>query len=344
MKLTELGRMIIVSIFLTLGLTNIAVSAETLSKEAEPAAFSSQFRPFSKTSPWNTPIPTNAPVDPNSEKMIVMLSSNAGSLSANITKWTVPVFTIDSQRAPRLDVKTTSSCLNPRVDPDGNNIAEGLPIPVDVWPDPSADGHLVLVDIYKRLCWDYSRFVRISDTKVTASRIDVWDLDGPGYRDPFTGNKWWTCGARGSGTPLLGGLLRPEEVQAGEIRHALAFGCPINRRSRSLDTGEELCSPPAQRTDGEGIGAQYIPEGARLQLDPALDLQTLKLSPGTLVIARALQVYGMFDVDSASTCSLYFQNVGADRGKWRQIGDFMDLQNIPLNRFRVLKCEIVERK
>ena len=343
-KLIQMGRTVIVATFLALALIMTVVSGETPSKKAEPAAFSSQFRPFSKTSPWNTPIPTNALVDPDSEKMIEMLNSNARSLSANIRKWTVPVFSIDSARSPRLNVRSSSGCLNPRVDPDGHNIAENLPIPDDVWPDPSEDGHMVLVDIYKRTCWDYARFERISSTEITASRIEVWELDGPGYREPFAGPNWWTCGARGSGTPLLGGLLRPEEVLKGDIRHALAFGCPVNRKSTSPDTKEELCSPPAQRTDGEGIGTQYIPEGARLQLDPALDLDTLKLSPGTLVIAKALQVYGMYNVDSASTCSLYFQNVGTDGGKWNQIGNFMDLQNIPLNRFRVLKCEIVVRK
>jgi hypothetical protein len=344
MKLTGLYGITVVASLLGAGVTGTAASAEALSKMAEPAVFSSQFRPFSNTSPWNTPIPTNALADPDSDKMIAMLSSNAMSLSANIRKWTVPVFIIDSARSPRLNVKSSSGCLNPRVDPHGQNLAEHLPIPADVWPDPSEDGHMVLVDIYKRVSWDYARFVRLSSTAVTASRIDVWDLDGPGYREPFAGPNWWTCGARGSGTPLLGGLLRPEEVQAGVIRHALAFGCPVNRRSVSPDTLEELCSPPAQRTDGEGIGAQYIPEGARLQLDPELDLQTLKLSPGTRVIARALQIYGMYNVDNASTCSLYFQNVGADGGKWNQIGNFMDVQNIPLSRFRVLKCEIVVRK
>jgi len=202
----------------------------------------------------------------------------------------------------------------------------------------------VLVDIYQRKCWDYSRFLRISTTEVTANRIDTWDLDGPGYREPFSGTNWWTCGARGSGTPLLGGLLRPEEVQAGVIRHALAFGCPVNRRAGTPGSKEEVCSPPAQRTDGEGIGSQYIPEGARLQLDPSLDLQTLNLSPAVLVIARALQVYGMYNVDNASTCSLYFQNVGADGGKWKHIDDFEDLRKLPLSRFRVLKCALVVRE
>lgn len=311
---------------------------------AEPAVLSSRFRPFSPASPWNTPIPTNAAVDPDSDAMITMLSSNSRTLGANIRKWSVPVFIIDAARTPRVNVRTTSECLNPRVDPDRNNIAEGLPIPANVWADPAGDGHLALVDLSQRTCWDYSRFRRKPSGEVTASRIDIWDLDGPGYRAPFEGTNWWACGARGSGTPLLGGLLRPEEVQAGVIRHALAFGCPVNRRARVPGSKEEVCSPPAQRTDGEGIGGQYIPEGARLQLDPALDLQTLNLSPAVLAVARALQVYGMYTVDNASTCSLYFQNVGSDGGKWKHIDDFADLRKLPLSRFRVLKCTLVVRE
>jgi hypothetical protein len=343
MKLTGSGTTALLTILLAILLIGTAQAAENR-KLAEPAVFSSHFRPFSATSPWNTPVPTNAVVDPDSGAMITMLSSNARTLGANIRKWSVPVFIIDAARTRRVNVRTTSECLNPRVDPDRDNIAERLPIPANVWADPAGDGHLTLVDLYQRKCWDFSRFVRISATEVTANRIDIWALDGPGYREPFSGTNWWTCGARGSGTPLLGGLLRPEEVQAGVIRHALAFGCPVNRRARSPDSGEEVCSPPAQRTDGEGIGNQYIPEGALLQLDPDLDLQTLKLSPAVLVIARALQVYGMYNVDNASTCSLYFQNVGADGGKWNQIDDFSDLRKIPLDRFRVLKCDIVARK
>lgn len=343
MKPTGSGGTARLASLLTVLLVNTAAAAAERTQTAEPAVFSSQFRPFSATSPWNTPIPTNAPVDPDSEAMITMLSSNGRTLGANIRKWSVPVFIIDATRTPRVNVRTTSECLHPRVDPDQNNVAERIPIPANVWADPAADGHLALVDLLQRKCWDFSRFRRTSAGEVTASRIDVWDLDGPGYREPFVGPNWWTCGARGSGTPLLGGLLRPEEVQAGVIRHALAFGCPVNRRATSPGSGEELCSPPAQRTDGEGWGRQYIPEGALLQLDPNLDLQALDLPPAVFAIARALQVYGMYNVDNASTCSLYFQNVGADGGKWNHIGNFSELKKIPLTRFRVLKCPIVVR-
>ncbi|MEI8352866.1 MAG: hypothetical protein WCG36_11225, partial [bacterium] len=223
MKLKGSGGAAMLASLLVLLLIDTTTVAGERTQMAEPAVFSSRFRPFSSTSPWNTPIPTNAVVDPDSEAMITMLSSNARTLSANIRKWSVPVFIIDAARTPLVNVRTTSECLNPRVDPDRNNIAEGLPIPANVWADPAGDGHLALVDISQRKCWDYSRFRRKSSGEVTANRVDIWDLDGPGYREPFEGTNWWTCGARGSGTPLLGGLLRPEEVQAGVIRHALAF-------------------------------------------------------------------------------------------------------------------------
>ena len=47
-----------------------------------------------------------------------------------------------------------------------------------------------------------------------------------------------------------------------------------------------------------------IPEGARVQLDPALDLDSLSLTPWQKVIARALQRYGMYLADTAGTTSL----------------------------------------
>jgi hypothetical protein len=49
---------------------------------------------------------------------------------------------------------------------------------------------------------------------------------------------------------------------------------------------------PAQRTDGTG-GPLTLPEGARLRLDPTLDLSTLHLPPAALALAEAAQRYGI---------------------------------------------------
>jgi hypothetical protein len=61
---------------------------------------------------------------------------------------------------------------------------------------------------------------------------------------------------------------------------------------------------PATSSDGQSSGADTIPEGARLQLDPSLDLSTLGLQPWQRTIARALQQYGMFVGDTGDTVGL----------------------------------------
>ncbi len=302
------------------------------------------FRPFSDTSPWNTPIPEKPEVDRFSDLMINHLKHKAKTLRGNITKWTVPVFVVDIETSHRKDVKTIAKDINPIVDPDRDGVASKLPVPEGVWPDPEKDGHMVLVDPKARKSWDFSRAQLMPDGSWIASMIDTWDLDGSGYREPFHADYWWTYGARGSGFPLIAGLIRPEEIEKGEIRHALVCATPINRKTTYPEGKPQLCSPPASRTDGEGIGYEYIPEGARLQLDPKLNLDSLNLSPATKVIAKAMQIYGMYNGDNASDFSIYFQNLGTDGGKWKKYNFLSDLKNIPVEKFRVLKGNVVSKK
>jgi hypothetical protein len=299
-----------------------------------------EFRAFNSNSVWNTPIPADAEVDPDSAAMIAKLESKCSRLKVSVDKWTFPLHVIDASQCPRVDVKTTSEVLFESVDPDGNGIAEGLPIPEGIWADPGGDGHMILADPVLRKSWEFSRARRNDQGVWEASRIDVWDLDGPGCRSPFPGRLWWTSGAIGAGMPLIAGLARPEEIEAGEIRHALLCATPVNRKSVRLGGKRELC-PPASRTDAGYIGRRYIPQGARLQLDPALDLETLDLSPAAKVVAKAMQKYGLYVGANCPDFKILFQNLGPDRGKWRHLAVRDDLHKIPVNRFRVLKCAVV---
>ncbi|MBF0565697.1 MAG: hypothetical protein HQK89_10675 [Nitrospirae bacterium] len=299
------------------------------------------FVAFSGTSPWNTPLPANPTIDPNSSSMISTLTKKINTINGNFVKWTVPLFVIDSQAAPKVTV-TGSGPFDPAVDPNGTGIATGIPIPVGVWPDPSTDGHMLLVDPVAKKSWDFSR-AQLTATGWVASTIAVWDLTGPGYRTAFTGNYWWKYGSRGSGFPLIAGLIRPEEIAAGVINHALIFAGPINRLGLTSGGKTQLCSPSASRTDGTMYGSQYLLEGARLQLDPALNLDTLNLSPATKIIAKAMQKYGMFNGDNASDISIYFENLGADGGAWKNYNFFSDLSKIPVGKFRVISCNVIQK-
>ena len=108
--------------------------------------------------------------------------------------------------------------------------------------------------------------------------------------------------ARASGFPLIAGLIRPEEIEAGRIEHALVFAY---QRGRS-----ELFSPAskAQATTYEMNNRIGIPMGEGIQLDPSINVDTLHLNPACKIIAKALQEYGAFNGDYAGVTVLYADN------------------------------------
>ena len=349
--------LIIGAIFILLANFNLAYRVKegrTTSDGYLGMSLPADFQIFSNESPWNTPIPSDAEVDENSDLMIqnlwdtlIDLGYKHPSLRASYKIWTSPLHVIDSDKCTKIDIPTTDPGGNLywTVDPDGNGIAENIPMPEEAWQDPSDDGHMILVDPYKKIAWEFSKAQKLSDGKWIVSCIDKWDLNGLGYRPPFVGPYWWKCGVRGSGTPYIGGLLRVEELEAGKINHALAVSTPVNRRkiSENAEWGCELCSP-ASRTDGWGIGPQFIPEGARIQLNPNLDLDSLNLSEDAKIVARALQKYGAYVVDNARGFPIYFQNLGPDGGKWNEHPGLFDIVKIPLDEFRILKTDIIVKE
>jgi hypothetical protein len=77
--------------------------------------------------------------------------------------------------------------------------------------------------------------------------------------------------------------------------------------------------------------------GARIQLDPALDVSTLGLSSAGLTVARALQRYGAFIGDFSGAVSLY-ADASPDASAYFGAGILNNstASRIPLNRFRVM--------
>jgi len=138
--------------------------------------------------------------------------------------------------------------------------------------------------------------------------------------------------ARGSGFANLAGLIWPQELRARKIRHALMFSYPHTSALGAV--------APATETDGQNTRADALPEGARLQLDPSLDLSSLRLRPYERTIARALQRYGMYLGDTGGSLALYAvhpQSYASDRYAGLFPAEaYPDLPSIPVDRFRVL--------
>jgi hypothetical protein len=104
----------------------------------------------------------------------------------------------------------------------------------------------------------------------------------------------------GTGLPLLGGLIRAEELRRGRIDHALAMAIPA---ARAADW-----SWPAQRTDGSSTDRNAIPEGTRFRLPADLDVNSLSAPSAVRATALAVQRYGMVVRDGAGSVVFYAED------------------------------------
>jgi len=122
-----------------------------------------------------------------------------------------------------------------------------------------------------------------SVTSWEAKNGAVFDLNSNGSRPAG-----WTS-ADAAGLPIFPGLVRYDEVAAGEIRHALRFTlAPGYTRKAYVH--------PARHWASSNTGSQYAPFGMRVRLKANVDITGFP--PVVQVIARALKRYGMLMADN----------------------------------------------
>jgi hypothetical protein len=251
-----------------------ATSAATAVVQAAPASSpGSTSPPYSSGSPFNTPVPANPQIDPNSSGMISRLSQASGSVIA-VKGYSVPVFYADNM-TPRYDVQLTASWRSA-------DYLTGVPIPANAAAASGTDAHMVVVNLSTGCEYDFYK---------TAKTASGWQA-GWANAQPVTSPGVYPKGlsTRGSGFGLLAGLIQPAELQnadgtVGHIPHALIFSSPFVKEG-----GPVL---PATESDGHDTAANAIPEGARVQLNPAFDESTLAKGYER-AIARALKEYGAY--------------------------------------------------
>jgi hypothetical protein len=294
------------------------------------------WRPFADTSAWNTLIPANASVDPNSTTLVTDLSSIAGQTEfwINIQDYSVPVYWVDSTMMPNVIVTTSLGGTGFRTGAANDSVAGGTgpaPIPAGAMAAVGSDRHLAIVDRATRMEWGF--WDAAHATGWTAGQAATMDLAGSGARPPERNNPWWAGhGPRACGFALIAGLITVEEMRAGSIEHALVLAYP-HIRSRYYTQP----ASSAQGTTSDALATRGILCGGRVQLDPSLDLSTLGLSASGLIIARALQRYGAFVGDYSGSVSLYADESPDALVAWQ--GGLLangEAAKIPLARFRVL--------
>jgi hypothetical protein len=269
-----------------------------------PNGAGSPFRFFSPTSFWNETLPESAPLDPNSAAVVSAFAdevteaedAKAGP-SINTTLWSVPVYTVPADQPT---VKVTLERLSP--EPALQSAWNAVPLPADAQPAAGTDKHLVVWQPDTDRLWE---FWHLENTPTG------WQAQWGGAMEnalsdvgAYGPNAWSgataSWGSSATSLSVAGGLITLEDLEKGEINHALAIAIPNPRGG--------VYTTPAERTDGESTNPLSLPEGAHLRLDPHLNLTALHLPRLTLMMAEAAQRYGIVVRDHAANVAFFGQD------------------------------------
>ena len=245
---------------------------------------------------WNTPI-DQLPVHPSSSTWVSTIGATApvhsdfGSGTWNGFPIGIPFLTVPGTQTKYPATFTYQS------ESDPGPYAVPLTAPIE-----PGDGHAIAIDTTN--CVLYELYLASPQTASwKAGSGAIYNLQSDALR-PST----WTS-ADAAGLPIFPGLVRYDEVAAGEIRHAIRFTVPHTQR---------LYVWPARHQASSLTGVQYPPMGARFRLKASFDIS--KFSPHNQVILKALQLYGMMLADNGSAWYLS----GAPDPRW----DNTDLHNL----------------
>ena len=281
--------------------------------------------PYSPSSPWNTPIGPSPAYGPRA----AIREAAIGTITSDPTQYTFPVYEVDSgaRRVPvRLagwysDVTAGGRRLQTR-----RGATVDLPLPDGAEPAAGSDAQIVIIDRETGDEWGMWRAKRSADGTWRAENAYHYNVNWDGV--PPRARRGRPFLSRGAGVPYLAGLVRPCELRQGRIEHALAF---------AYDHASPRHVFPATKSDGNGSVATDLPEGSRLQLDPTLserDIEAWGCSGPCLVIARALQRYGMYVIDNAGRPKVMLEYEGT--AQWDGLVTSKTVSPIPDSAFRLV--------
>jgi hypothetical protein len=238
--------------------------------------------PFSSTSPWNYPIGTGARLDPRSGSCSRDIESNVYT-DVNAGSWSVAVYT----------AKITDPMTKVRADDQGNTVS--IRIPTSARPARPAysaggDAHMDIIDPTHH--WvDEMWQARLGRSGVHATSHTHNSLYGSGVG---------AGGERAYGGSAIGGLIRHQEVLANAIPHALAISLPDSEQAK----GPIWPATTEDSSDSRYRGHVHL--GTLAAIPSSVDINRLGLTTALgRAIARAAQLYGVYDVDSSDGAAFY---------------------------------------
>lgn len=244
---------------------------------------------FAKDSFWWKPLPASPPIASDSAAIVTnTLTPQVTRISLDRTSYTpqivlarntdpVVTFTFDASMGYTEHPQLISDHLT------------GIRIPVDAAPAAGTDQEVCIYNVDTRQYTDIWHATRTDATHweaAYAGTIPDASVSNGVHTVPF--------GATASGLAFLPGMVGPDELAEGWIGHVIGIGLPRACLNNAV-------SAPANRTDGEGTGANLISEGQRLILPRTVNVDSLGLTRTGKIIARAAQEFGLIVWDRGET-------------------------------------------
>jgi hypothetical protein len=231
---------------------------------------------------WNTPVDT-LPLHTNSAAYVNAIGANAtlhpdfGSGTWNGGPIGIPFITVAGSQLP-----VAVACeYADESDPGPYPIPPDAPI--EGGAASAGDRHVLVIDRDRCVLYELFAAYPQTDGSWRAGSGAVFNLNSNALRPAG-----WTS-ADAAGLPILAGLVRYEEVEAGEIRHALRLTAPRTRRAYTW---------PARHYASSATDPSLPAMGQRFRLKASFDVSSF--SAPVQVILRALKTYGLLLADNGS--------------------------------------------
>jgi hypothetical protein len=225
---------------------------------------------------WNAPVDT-LPVHPQSDSWIDSIGRDEGfHMDFGSGEWDggpigIPYNVVAGSAVPKFEPEFYY--------PDESD-AGPYPIPEDPKIEYGSDHHILVVDT--ETCTLYETYdMSFDGANWNGGSGAIWDLNSNALR-PET----WTS-ADAAGLPILPGLVRYDEITAGEIQHALRF--TVEDTAGYIWPARHLTSDPQN-----GIP----PMGARFRLKVDYDISGFP--PEMQILLQAFKTYGIVLADNGS--------------------------------------------
>ncbi len=262
---------------------------------------------------WNTDI-ASLPVDVHSAQWLASMDSSSTFLHPDFgpsgdpsTPYGIP-YTVISPSQPFVNISFQyASESDPGPYPFGANT------PIEGGQSSTGDRHAIMID--PTTCTLYELYdAQYNAGGSTAGSGAIWNLRSNALRPAG-----WTS-ADAAGLPIMPGLLRYDEVESGQITHAIRM---------TAETTDTSYLWPARHEAGAESDPNLPPMGARFRLKASFNISGY--SAQAQVVLRAMQQYGLILADNGS--NWYFGGT-ADPAWPQALVD--ELKTIPASAFEAV--------